>query len=541
MSLRARRPRIAVATVVAEGFLGRLAFGMVSFALPLYAYSIGLSVAQIGLLVSLRTVLVLPLKPVAGWLADRIGVRAVYTLGALARVVAAAALIFSGSFLGLALVRALQGASAAGREVASLGVIVRDAEGRVGTAYSLYSSFKSTGSVAGAGLAGILISATGSDYRLLFTIILIMSVPPMVAAWFGLREVAGEGKEAREEEPEEEMVREGGVRETLAMLREFAGPASVGMLVVTSAYMVHGIFPVLATQYAGLSEAQAGVIYSLSAAVFLFSGPAFGWITDRRGRTFGLIWRSAANIGSSFLYLLSPTFLGLAFARTVDDSGKAAFKPAWASAVAEISAADPKRRGKRLGVLDTSQSLGEAVGPALAGLLWQTGGILALFAVRIVVAVVAEVAALKVFGELKGLRLSPSARLTSASYALPPALGLVAAWGWIWYAGRGGSGASQTDLVIGGAVVLAGSLIGAFAGGYAHAAERRAARKDEERALGDLAHDLRGQLTVIRGEVELVLAREDTEDGERTRSAESVLQELERIEEIVRKRREGAS
>ena len=66
MSLRARNPRVAVATVIAEGFLGRLAFGMVSFALPLYAYSLGLSIGEIGLLVSLRTVLVLPLKPVAG-------------------------------------------------------------------------------------------------------------------------------------------------------------------------------------------------------------------------------------------------------------------------------------------------------------------------------------------------------------------------------------------------------------------------------------------------------------------------------------------
>ncbi len=538
MSLRARRPRLAIATVVAEGFLGRLAFGMVSFALPLYAHSLGLSVAQIGLLVSLRTVLVLPLKPVAGWLADRIGVRAVYTLGALARVVAAAALIFSGSFLGLALVRALQGASAAGREVASLGVIARDAEGRVGTAYSVYSSFKSTGSVAGAGLAGVLISATGGDYRMLFTIILVMSVPPMVAAWFGLREVpAEEGEEPRDEDPEEKLVREGGFKETLAMLREFAGPASVGMLVVTSAYMVHGIFPVLATQYAGLSEAQAGIIYSLSAAVFLISGPVFGWTVDHRGRTLGLAWRSAANIGSSFLYLLSPTFLGLAFARTVDDSGKAAFKPAWASTVAEISAADPKRRGKRLGVLDTSQSLGEAIGPALAGLLWQTGGIFVLFAVRIAIAVVAEVSALRVFGEFERLRPPPSARLTAAAYTIPPTLGLAAAAGWLWYAGR--AGGLQADLFVGGGILLAAILLGALAGRSAQAAKRRRAKKEEERLLGDLAHDLRGPLTVIRGEVELVLGREDSEAGERGRSAETVFGELERMEEIIRKRREG--
>jgi hypothetical protein len=109
VSLRARNPRVAVATVIAEGFLGRLAFGMVSFALPLYAYSLGLSVGEIGLLVSLRTVLVLPLKPVAAGSRTVSGVRTVYTLGALARVVAAAVLLVSGGFWGLALVRVLQG------------------------------------------------------------------------------------------------------------------------------------------------------------------------------------------------------------------------------------------------------------------------------------------------------------------------------------------------------------------------------------------------------------------------------------------------
>ena len=536
MSLRARNPRVAVATVVAEGFLGRLAFGMVSFALPLYAYSLGLSVAEIGLLVSLRTILVLPLKPVAGWLSDRIGVRTVYTLGALARVAAAAVLLVSGGFWGLALVRVLQGASAAGREVASLGVIARDAEGRVGTVYGWYSSLKSTGSVAGAGLAGILISATGGEYRTLFLIILVMSVPPMVAAWFGLREVPG-AQEARQEDPEEELVREGRLAETFALVKEFAGPASVGMLVVTSAYMVHGIFPVLATEYAGLSAAQAGIIYSLSAAVFLIGGPTFGWLVDRRGRTLGLAWRSVANIGSSFLYLLFPSFAGLAVARSVDDSGKAAFRPAWASAVAELSAADPRQRNKRLGVLDTSQSLGEAIGPALAGLLWQSGGIVALFAVRIVIAVVAEISALRVFGEFKNLRLRPSAWFTTLSYALPPALGLFAA-GWVLYAAGWTPGVVPlASLTVAGGVALAGVLGGALAGWAAHAAERRAAKEEVEQTLGDLAHDLRGPLTVIRGEVELVLGQEGADAEERERSGAAVVEELEKMEEIVRQRR----
>jgi MFS family permease len=411
--MRARSARLALATVLAEGFLGRLTFGMVSFAMPLYAHKLGLSLSLIGILVSIRTLCVLPLKPVAGWLADRIGVRRVYLLGTFARALSAAVLLFAGGFTGLMAVRLLQGASAAGRDVASLGVIARDAASRVGTAYGSYASAKHVGGVAGAGLAGLIIAASGGAYQPLFVIVLCMSVLPMAAAWFGLRE---EPDSSFASEPEPEAVEPGAaddegrpgkvgrIADTIATVRELAGPASVGMLVATSAYMVHGLFPILATEYAGLSEAEAGLIYSFSAAFFLVGGPLFGWLIDRYGRILGIAWRSATNIGSSFMYIALPNFIGLAAARSLDDSGKGAFRPAWASTIASIASKDPQKSGRRLGVLDTSQSLGEAVGPALATLLWQSGGVFALFAVRIVIAVVAEIMALRVFGEL-GKRL----------------------------------------------------------------------------------------------------------------------------------------
>jgi MFS family permease len=407
--MRARSARLALATVLAEGFLGRLTFGMVSFAMPLYAHKLGLPLSLIGVLVSLRTLCVLPLKPVAGWLADRIGVRSVYLLGIFARTLSAAVLLFSGGFAGLMAVRLLQGASAAGRDVASLGVIARDAASRVGTAYGSYASAKHVGGVAGAGLAGLIIAVSGGAYQPLFVIVLCMSLLPMAAAWFGLREEPDSGPAG---EPEPEAVEPGAaddegrpgkvgrIADTIATVQELAGPASVGMLVATSAYMVHGLFPILATQYAGLSEAEAGLIYSFSAAFFLVGGPLFGWLIDRYGRIFGIAWRSAANIGSSFMYIAFPNFIGLAAARSFDDSGKGAFRPAWASTIAGIAARDPQKSGRRLGVLDTSQSVGEAIGPALATLLWQSGGVFALFGVRIVIAVVAEVMALRVFGEL---------------------------------------------------------------------------------------------------------------------------------------------
>lgn len=536
--VRARNPRAALLAVIVEGFFGRLAFGMLSFALPLYARSVGLSLAELGMLVSLRSILVLPLKPAAGWLADRIGIRPVYLLGSLARTLAAAWLLVSGDFLSLAGVRALQGASAAGRDVASLGVVARDAGTRVASAYSWYATAKHIGGVAGAALAGVIITASGGSFRTLFLVVIAMSFLPLLAAWIGLRETS-EAPETDEEQvaadradPTQDEAQSWAAG-SLALARELAGPALVGMLVAASAYMVHGIFPVLATEYAGLSEAQAGLVYTLSAVVFLLTGPTFGWLSDRYGRVFGLAWRSAANIGSSILYMLSPSFAGIALARSVDDSGKAAFRPAWASAIAEVSGADPRQRGRRIGLLDTAATAGEVVGPALAGLLWQSGGIVALFGARIVIAVLAELAAIKVFGELSQ-HLRPSPTLTRAAYFGPAAVALVAALANLAVAAQWGARpVSSTALLVSSVIMLLGVLVSEIAGPTAAAAERRALVQRQEEELSRLRHDVRRSLTVIRGEVELILSQADVPSEERQSSSESVFQEVERVDQLL--------
>jgi MFS family permease len=446
--------------------------------LPLYALRLGLSLAEIGILISIRTVIALGLKPLAGWASDRVGVRAVYLAGTLARVLAAIALFFASSFIGLMSVRFLQAASAAGRDVASLGAIARDADNRIGTVYGWYASAKHVGGVAGAGVAGLVIAIPGGGFEVLFLLVMALSILPTAAVWFGLREVRSEEEVVAAEptlppEPQTQLFRNR-VGELLGLLRELSGPASVGMLIAASAYMVHGLFPILATEYAGLSTAQAGLIYSLSAAVFLVAGPSFGWISDRYGRVFGIATRSAANIGSSLMYLAFPTFAGIAAARSVDDTGKAAFRPAWASAMVEIAGKDPKSKGKRLGTLDATQEIGEIAGPALAGILWQTGGVFALFGVRIAIAIAAEISAIVVFGELRGRRIRPSQALTTTAYLAPPFLAVAAVAGWIGYdSGWGASGVSLPGLAVAGGVVLAGVLGGHSPGGRRSAGRRR--------------------------------------------------------------------
>ncbi|MDQ5827849.1 MAG: MFS transporter, partial [Chloroflexota bacterium] len=66
---------LPLVAIVAEGFLSRLSFGLISFALPLYAYRLGLSLTEIGFLTSLNLVVALALKASMGWAADRFGLK----------------------------------------------------------------------------------------------------------------------------------------------------------------------------------------------------------------------------------------------------------------------------------------------------------------------------------------------------------------------------------------------------------------------------------------------------------------------------------
>jgi MFS family permease len=155
--------------------------------------------------------------------------------------------------------------------------------------------------------------------------------------------------------------------------------------------MLQGIFPILATQYAGLSEAETGAIYLASGVAVLVAGPCFGWLSDRVSRNLVFAIRSLANTLSSLIYLVSPSLGGIAVGRVVDDVGKAAFRPAWGSLMTQLSSLDPKKRARTMGVMSTGEDMGEIAGPILAGALWSAGGIGAALGLRVVLAVVTEI------------------------------------------------------------------------------------------------------------------------------------------------------
>src|SRR5438046_9152544 len=87
----------ALLTIVAEGFLSRLSFGLISFALPLYAYHLGMKLSEIGILSSINLVVAMAFKPLTGAMADRCGLKRSFTAATALRRAVSLALAFVSS------------------------------------------------------------------------------------------------------------------------------------------------------------------------------------------------------------------------------------------------------------------------------------------------------------------------------------------------------------------------------------------------------------------------------------------------------------
>ncbi len=122
----------------------------------------------------------------------------------------------------------------------------------------------------------------------------------------------------------------------------------------------------------------------------------WGPFADNVSRKLALTVRGLANTISSAMFFFFPTFPGLATGSVVDAAGKAAFRPAWGSLMARLSGYDRRRRAQVIGHLSMGEGLGEMVGPILGGFLWHTWGLGVMLGVRVALAIIGEIYALKI-------------------------------------------------------------------------------------------------------------------------------------------------
>lgn len=379
-----KQSNLPLLAIVAEGLLSRLSFGLIGFALPLYARHLGLSLTKVGVLVALNSAVAVALKPMLGWAADRFGLKRTFVAAIGLRSAVSLLFGFASAPWELFAIRSVHGLSASMRDPAANTLIAEHGGKKsIASAFAWYQTARTVASSVSKGLAGVLIALTAANYPLVFLIAFVLSLLPLVVV---IAFVPADIKTPVDESPAASAIPNEPRRER-PRVATFVG---LGFLIAATAEMLSGLFPVLATEYAGLTPAQAGAVYTVSTLAAVLAGPFFGWLADHVSGRLVMGVRSVANTVSSLLYVVWPSFAGIGIAKTVDDMGKAAFRPAWGSLMAQAASYDRRTRARTISWMSMGEDAGGVAGPVLAGVLWSTWGITALMAARILLAIITE-------------------------------------------------------------------------------------------------------------------------------------------------------
>jgi len=399
-----RKINPAMLALVAEGFLMRLGFGIISFTLPLYARDLGLNLAEIGVLLAVTNIVKVALKPLTGWASDRVGAKRGLVAALALRSLVSFLLAFTSAPWQLFSIRSIHGLSTSVRDPTINALIAEHADEKsLGSAFAWYFTAKSLASALGKAIAGVLLVITAANYPAVFLVtwgISSLTLPAVIFFVPGARS----RQEILKEEEEEALAAASSIPASPAgeqapqsLYSKVAAVAGLGFMISITASMIDKFYPILATEYAGMSEAQAGGVYLGSAVVTMVAGPSFGWLSDRYGRKPVTAVRSVANAASSLLYLLVPNGVGFTSGKLLDDGGRAGFRPAWGALKADISSVKKSQRAQMMGLMDVGDDAGDVAGPVAGGLLWDVWGVAGLLVARIALAGLTEVYAAAVF------------------------------------------------------------------------------------------------------------------------------------------------
>lgn len=380
--------------ILAEGFLSRLSFGIIGFTLPLFAYrKLGLSLTETGFLFSINLIAEQLFKPVMGWVADRVGVKRVFTTAIAFRSLVALLFAFSATPFQVFAIKFLHGFSESLRDPTVSVLIAENARKKsLAQAFGWYTTAKMSAGSVGKALGGILLAVFAENYSIVFFVAFVLSILPLLVVTRYVKEPPKADHQNDEKDDSKESIKPNGPNGDAKLL-----PVVIlGFLIAGTAQMIANLFPLLAMEYAGLNVSQTSAIYGISVFAIVISGPVFGWISDNVSRRFVMTVRGIANTISSVLFFFFPGFAGMTIGLTVDSMGKAAFRPAWGAIMAQLAGQDRQRRARTMSYLSLGEGLGETLGPLLGGFIWNTWGVGAMLAVRVVMALIGEVYAVKI-------------------------------------------------------------------------------------------------------------------------------------------------
>ncbi len=343
------------------GFVTSFGAHIVATNLPPYAEAIGAGAFVIGLLIAVYDFAELFAKPLAGFLADRRGMKltllaglVIFILGSLLFLVVSPRLLL--------LVRFVQGLGAAALSTVSISLVAEYFVDGRGKAFGIYNAIKGAGYVIAPALGGFIVHGYG------FAMIFVVSAAVGAVALL-LCGLLPAPRKVSLEEDDDEMT----LKQFFLVFKEPRLLPIYGIIVINM-FMVGILFGFLPVYLHGIgySPLASGTVVSVATFSYLLIQPLAGYLADKvaiQTTVFtGLLLAALAIIAITFFS--GTPLLGIVVVAGIGVG------TVWTNSDTLVSALATKRQlGASIGAAQSFKEFGDMVGPLLIGLLTQLFGV----------------------------------------------------------------------------------------------------------------------------------------------------------------------
>ncbi|TQM02175.1 MFS transporter [Pseudonocardia kunmingensis] len=367
--------------LVGSAFLIAIGYGLVAPTLPVFVRSFDVGITAASLVVSIFALVRLLFAPMSGRIVARFGEVPAFVVGLSVVAVSTGACAFAAEYWQLLVLRGLGGVGSTMFTVSALSLLIRLAPVRMrGRATGLWATGFLLGNIVGplvgGGLTAVSLRAPFLVYAAALVVVVAVAGPLLRGRTGGTAEA-----DAAAEPPARFRGALGHPTYRAALVASFAnGWAVFGVRVA--------LVPLFVVEAMGQPDSWAGIALAVfaagNAATLMIAGP----LADRRGRRPPtLVGLAVSAVATGVLGFLTDPLLFLA-ASLVAGMGSGLVNPPMNAAVADVIGSRA-RGGTVLAGFQMSADLGAIIGPVLAGVLAETAGYPAAFAVTGAVALVA--------------------------------------------------------------------------------------------------------------------------------------------------------
>lgn len=345
------------------GFVTSFGAHIVATNLPPYAQAIGAGAFVIGLLIAVYDFAELFAKPIAGFIADRRGMKLTLLAGLGIFIVGSLLfLVIDPKFL--LLVRFIQGLGAAALSTVSITLVAKYFETGRGKAFGIYNAIKGAGYVIAPALGGFLIHGYG------FAMIFIVSAGVGgLALLLSLFLPPDESKGEALKDDDDDLT----LRQFFLIFKEPRLLPTYAVIVVNM-FMVgilFGFLPVYLHSI-GYTPLQSGTAVSAATLSYLLVQPFAGYLADRISIRLTIL----VGLTLAAVAIILTTFTTGASLLAVIIAAGIGVGTVWTNCDALLGAlAEKKQLGASMGAAQSFKEFGDMIGPLLVGLVTQFYGV----------------------------------------------------------------------------------------------------------------------------------------------------------------------